>query len=170
MSKVLGAVAHLPPPTTNRSLLHPHFIPWPHCLLMYVSQAARHHKHCLSLIFFSCDFLSYFTQETRFLFHLNFMSPSVLPQLPDKQGDRLEVLLLFNLPPCPRPTNPLGILLPPGPQAFQQVPPHSGQGTACWAGHVPADLIAAKDTSQESLGNASQEGLAHQRCLVRDQR
>ena len=53
VSKVLGAVAHLPPPTTNRSLLHPHFIPWPHCLLMYVSQAARHHKHFLSLIFFS---------------------------------------------------------------------------------------------------------------------
>jgi len=35
------------------------------------------------------------------------MSPSVLPQTPDKQGDRLGVLLLFNLQPCPVPTNPL---------------------------------------------------------------
>ena len=26
-SKVLGAVGHLPPPPTNSSLLHPHFIP-----------------------------------------------------------------------------------------------------------------------------------------------
>ena len=44
--------------------------------------------------------------------------------------------------------SPLETLLPPGPQVFQQVPPFSGQGTACWVGHVPADLIGAKDVSQ----------------------
>ena len=50
-SKVLGAIAHLPPPPANHSLLHPHFIPRPHCLLMY-SSLSKPHNHCLSLFFF----------------------------------------------------------------------------------------------------------------------
>ena len=71
-SKVLGALAHLPPPPTNRSLQHPHFIPRPHCLLTYFSPSSPPAQTLPFSNFFSCDLLSYFTGEARFLSHLNF--------------------------------------------------------------------------------------------------
>ena len=56
-SKALGAAAHLPLLPTNRSLLHPHFIPW----APLSSNVFLPEQPAQTLIFFSCDFLSYFT-------------------------------------------------------------------------------------------------------------
>lgn len=71
----------------------PHFIsqgrkitsPDPHCLPLSLSQSkrARSTLHPAgarnALPFISCNFLTYSTQEARFLFHLSLMSPSILP-------------------------------------------------------------------------------------------